>query len=338
MLMVASASQNLPPVLEMVQAVYRGSAVQLPAVSQERLAQRAGRLAAGVRLGLDEPRAMLRLRSATKDLHDVPRLDSLLSRVLDGALSITRADFGNIQLFDPVTKSLWIVTQSGFGPEFVDYFGVVDDEHSACGRAAKEGTQTVIADVLTDPGFAPHRDIAAISGFRAVQSTPLADYGGRLIGMLSTHFRRPHRPPGPDLVIMELYGYFAGEAVARHLGVPTGDGLDDPVGRAVFSALLDPGGDQEPATVPSGPSGRPVQPSASLEEAMAGLAEEIVTRLFSVGLSLESARSIVGDGPAADRVASATGDVDRLIRDVRAIVFDLIADHGKRPQGSGPDR
>jgi hypothetical protein len=40
---------------------------------------------------------------------------------------------------------------------------------------------------------------------------------------------------------MELYGDFAGETVARRLGVPAGDGLGDPVGRPVIASLLDPG-------------------------------------------------------------------------------------------------
>jgi len=53
------------------------------------------------------------------------------------------------------------------------------------------------------------------------------------------------------------------------------------------------------------------------EGPMAKFARDIVHRLFSVGLSLESARSIVADGPAADRIAAATEEVDLLIRDLR---------------------
>jgi GAF domain-containing protein len=52
------------------------------------------------------------------------------------------------------------------------------------------GVQTVIVDVQRDPMFAPHREIAAGSRFRAVQSTPLVDHNGRLLGVISTHYRR----------------------------------------------------------------------------------------------------------------------------------------------------
>src|SRR5262249_56210960 len=89
--------------------------------------------------------------------------------------------------------------QEGFGPEFMEYFAIVTDDKSACGRAAQQHAQVVIADVTTDPGFAPHRDIALASGFYAVQSTPLVNRAGHLVGMLSTHFPRPTTPPHRDL-------------------------------------------------------------------------------------------------------------------------------------------
>jgi len=129
-----------------------------------------------------------------------------------------------------------LVTQARFGPEFLEYFAVVDgDSQSVCGRAAKRCAQTVVADVRSDPGFAPHREIAAAAGFRAVQSTPLTDYAGSLIGVVSTHFRHPHRPSDRDLRLMELYADFAGEAVTRHLGASSDPG--DRAGRGVITVL-----------------------------------------------------------------------------------------------------
>lgn len=65
---------------------------------------------------------------------------------------------------------------------------------------------------------------------------------------------------------------------------------------------------------------------AAPEVTMPEFAGDIVNRLFSVGLSLESARSIVGNGPAGDRIAAATGEVDRIIRDIRTMLFGLTAD------------
>jgi hypothetical protein len=51
-----------------------------------------------------------------------------------------------------------------------------------------------------------------------VQSTPLVDYAGHLVGMVSTHFQRPHRPSDRGLRVMELFADFADEALTAHLG------------------------------------------------------------------------------------------------------------------------
>jgi hypothetical protein len=72
----------------------------------------------------------------------------------------------------------------------------------------------------------------------------------------------------------------------------------------------------------------PLEPAAP-KDTMPGLVGYIVNRLFSIGLSLESARSIVGDGPAGDRIGAATDKVDRLIREVRQHVF---AEHQQEDQ------
>jgi hypothetical protein len=240
--MSTSETKNLPDPLEETEAAYRDPVTQLPPVGEEMLARRADRFASSVHFGLHESAAMRRLHKLTKDLRTIPRLDSLLPTVLTGALSLMKADFGNIQIVDPATGALKIVTQAGFGPEFLEYFAVVDDgDGSACARAATQCAQTVVTDVRSDPDFAPHREIAASSGFRGVQSTPLVDYTGHLIGMISTHFRRPRRPSDRELRIMELYSDLAGDAVTRRLGISPQHDPGDPVGRAVISALLNGG-------------------------------------------------------------------------------------------------
>src|SRR5215469_15100117 len=143
---------------------------------------------------------------------------AVLDDSLEDALSMLQADRGNVQIVDPVSGSLIIAVQAGFSDEFLEYFAVVNDDASACGRAAHDLAQTVIADVNDDPGFASHREIAAASGFRAVQSTPLVGSDGHLVGMLSTHYPRPYRPPARDLELMSRLGELVGQAIdATHV-------------------------------------------------------------------------------------------------------------------------
>jgi GAF domain-containing protein len=135
-----------------------------------------------------------------------------VDRVLAAALAISGAERGNVQVRDP-DGGLRIVAQRGFGPDFLDHFAVVRDDGSACGRAAGNAAQTVIVDVDEDPGFAPHRPIAAAAGFRAVVSTPLIGSLG-LLGVVSTHFSRPHRPAAHELDALRQIGHTAGFALS----------------------------------------------------------------------------------------------------------------------------
>ncbi|MFD5795951.1 GAF domain-containing protein [Streptomyces diastatochromogenes] len=210
-----SHSRNLVRPLEHVTASYR-SAPQRPA-REVAVAQRADQLGAWATLSLDEPAALKTLQDTAAELRDVPRLTAVLPRVTSGAMALMGAEFGNIQFLDPLDGSLVLVTQSGFGPEFLDHFAVVHDDLSVCGRAARQGTQTVAADVRDDPDFALHQKIFRFAGVRSVQSTPLVDHTGRLIGMISTHTSQPGLPSAQDLRIMELFGQLAGEAIARRL-------------------------------------------------------------------------------------------------------------------------
>jgi len=158
----------------------------------------------------------IRPDSRERYLRDIG-LYAVLEDGLEEALAMLRADLGNVQIIDPASGTLTIAVQAGFSDEFVEYFANVDDDGSACGRAARDTAQIVVADVASDADFAPHRQIAAAAGFRAVQSTPLVDSHGHLFGVLSTHYPRPYRPSDDDLCLIRRYGELLGEAIEATL-------------------------------------------------------------------------------------------------------------------------
>ena len=159
--------------------------------------------------------AMKRLHEFSTRLLTTTDLQALLEEVLDATIDLQRADFGTLQIYDPGSNSLEIVAQRGFDADFLDHFSRVEDDGSACGRAMHQRERIVVEDVGADAGFAPRRNIAAASGYRAVQSTPLFGRDGQLLGMLSTHFREPHRPSERELHFTDLYAHLAVEAIER---------------------------------------------------------------------------------------------------------------------------
>jgi len=159
--------------------------------------------------------AMTRLHELSTHLLEIGEFQPILEEALDATIALQNADFGNIQLFNQDTQALEIVAQRGFHQDFLEYFRNVRDGGAACGRAMELRERVIIEDVETDSEFAVHRHIAASAGFRAVQSTPLFSRSGEFLGMLSTHFRRPHRPSPRELRFTDLYARHAAEIIDR---------------------------------------------------------------------------------------------------------------------------
>jgi PAS domain S-box-containing protein len=120
-------------------------------------------------------------------------------------MALLGGDKGNVQLLgdDGVLR---IAAQEGFEQDFLDFFAEVSaEDFSACGRALRAAERVVVEDLEADEEYALMRPIARRAGYRAVQSTPMINREGRRLGMISTHFRVPHRPSEQSLRLLDLY-------------------------------------------------------------------------------------------------------------------------------------
>jgi C4-dicarboxylate-specific signal transduction histidine kinase len=235
-LVVASARNDFPTELEMLvlrtavnQAALALSEAQR-ALEQKRLATEPGQNLAvrtaeltdvNPQLTLlkdalaSELLAMTRLHELSTRLWAITELPTVLEEVLTATIDIQHADFGNVQLCNPESQALEIVSQRGFNAEFLEYFAALDESNAVCGRAMQSRSRVIIEDVQTDEEFAPHRHIASSAGFRAVQSTPLFSREGEILGVISTHFKHPHRPSERELRLSDLYARQAAEMIER---------------------------------------------------------------------------------------------------------------------------
>src|SRR5215469_1586998 len=159
--------------------------------------------------------AMTRLHQLSTRLMTTTELQPLLEEVLGATIALQNADFGNVQLYEPETRTLEIVAHQGLGPEFLRFFATMRDPRGSCGRALHEGRRVIVEDVMADPDYEPLREIVTATGYRAVQSTPLFTRSGDPLGVISTHFRQPHRPTESELRLTDLYALQAAEMIER---------------------------------------------------------------------------------------------------------------------------
>ena len=144
-------------------------------------------------------------------------LETVLGRIVESAMSISGADFGNIQLLNPVSSRLEIVAQRGFPQWWVDYWAIVSEGEGSCGASLANRQRVIVEDVEQSPIFAgtPSLDMQRKAGVRSVISTPLCSRSGDLLGMFSTHYRERHVADDRTLRYLDLLAGQAADIIAR---------------------------------------------------------------------------------------------------------------------------
>ncbi len=126
---------------------------------------------------------------------------------------------GSMQVFHPERGELRLLAERGFHPESAAYWQWVRlDSGSTCGMALTAGCRVVVPDIETCDAMVGTGDLRAYrqSGIRAVQSTPLVARSGRLLGMISTHWRKPYRPTERELLPLDVLARQAADLIERN--------------------------------------------------------------------------------------------------------------------------
>jgi PAS domain S-box-containing protein len=162
--------------------------------------------------------AMTRLHGlASRFLPERGALEPVLIEIVDAAIAIAAADFGNMQILDPRTSDLTIVAQRGFAPWWVEFWNTASAGRGVCGTALELRQRVVVEDIEVSPIFAGTAalDVQRRAGVRAVQSTPLLTRSGKPIGVVSTHYRAPLRLEDRVLRMLDLLARQAADIIER---------------------------------------------------------------------------------------------------------------------------
>ncbi len=160
---------------------------------------------------------MRTLHRMTMAMATAPTLVQALNEGLTTAISLLGAQFGSVQVLDADSHKLKIIAQRGFQPEFLKTFDSIGTEdNSSCGRALRSHASVLIEDVASESDYTPYRATAAAAGYRAVQSEPMLGKDGKLVGVLSVHFREPHRFTDRERQIGALIAQQAADLIMAH--------------------------------------------------------------------------------------------------------------------------
>ena len=146
--------------------------------------------------------------------------ESLYDQILGAAMELMASDAACVQMLAADHTSLKLLAWTNFHPDSVPFWQRVEvGAGSTCSKALSDNERVVVADIEACEFMAGTQEQLEYrrAGVRAVQSTPLRSRTGRLLGMLSTHWRTPHTPTEDDFRFFDVLARQAADLIERTL-------------------------------------------------------------------------------------------------------------------------
>ncbi|MGH6993406.1 MAG: PAS domain S-box protein [Caulobacteraceae bacterium] len=161
------------------------------------------------------------LQTISTELVQEEDVAALYERLVEAAARLLGSDFSTMQMLHPErgkAGELELLAFRGFEPGVVKFWQWVRaDSGCTCGRVLRTGERAIAENVETCQWMAGTPDQPALlaAGVRAAQSTPLVSRSGRLLGMISTHWRKPHAPSPSELRRFDILARQAADLIER---------------------------------------------------------------------------------------------------------------------------
>lgn len=160
----------------------------------------------------------LQLQKVSSQLVQPGNAEGLYEKILETAIAVMCSDMGSIHMLDSDTNELRLLASKGFHPLSAAFWQKVAVESSSSGTVAlRQKERVIVPDVETCDWMTGTRDLDEFrrSGICAMQSTPLVSRSGRVVGMISTHWREYHEPPETQLHLLEVLARQAADFIER---------------------------------------------------------------------------------------------------------------------------
>jgi PAS domain S-box-containing protein len=216
---------------------------------------------------------------------------SLYEEILDVTRALMRSDMASIQRLVPDRHELFLLAQQGFAPESAKFWEWVPaDGTTSCGVALAHGETVIVFDVELWDLAKGTEDLShyRLSGIRALLSTPLISRAGRLVGVISTHWREVHQPTERELRLLDVLARQAADLIERRTAEEALHGSEQR-----FRSLVE--NVQEYALFQTDPEGNLTSWNRGAERLFGYSSAEIMGRSFSRLLTVEDQQARVLD-------------------------------------------
>jgi PAS domain S-box-containing protein len=157
------------------------------------------------------------LRDLSARLIAEDNIQVLYDEIVSAAITLTRADAGSIQALDESTQELVLLATQGIDQTVTDHSQrLTAKSYTSCGLVLATGKRAFVDfDVPESEDPDGSLRLHLNTGLISAQSTPLISRSGRQIGMVSTHWRKHHRPTEQELRFLDLLARQAADLIEQ---------------------------------------------------------------------------------------------------------------------------
>jgi GAF domain-containing protein len=146
---------------------------------------------------------------------------SIYEAIVDDAIALMRSDYASLQMLYPERGrggALRLVAFRGFDPHagaFWEWVGA--DSKTTCAMALRSHRRVVAPDIISCDFMvdSEYQKLCFQAGIHGCQSTPLMDRRGKIVGIISTHWRTPHQPSEGDFRLFDVLARQAADLIQR---------------------------------------------------------------------------------------------------------------------------
>lgn len=162
------------------------------------------------------------LQSISMELILEDNINTLYEKIIEAAMKIMHSEYASMQMIhseESEGDKLQLLAFRGFNQEAAKFWKWVyaKDAGSTCGEALRVGKRVVASNVEECEFMKDTEDLEVYlqTGIHAVQTTPLYSRSGNIIGMISTHWSKPHVPLESELRYLDLLARQAADLIEQ---------------------------------------------------------------------------------------------------------------------------
>lgn len=162
------------------------------------------------------------LQSISMELILEDNIQTLYEKIIEAAMKIMHSEYASMQMLhndECKGDKLQLLAFRGFNPEAAKFWEWVyaEDAGSTCGEALRIGKRVIASNVEESEFMKNTEDLEVYmqTGIYAVQTTPLHSRSGNIIGMISTHWSKPHEPLESELRYLDLLARQAADLIEQ---------------------------------------------------------------------------------------------------------------------------